>query len=59
MGDVMRFEIHRFAVCGDCGREWDCERCEAMARQHTRETGHITTLHVTHDIALREEKRDD
>lgn len=54
--DVVKYQTGKFATCSDCAREWWGDDCEAIAKQHTRETGHITTLHVQIDIALKEEQ---
>lgn len=50
MGEFTKIQATKIATCTDCGRENRDQRCEAWAKRHAKETGHIPTVHVSHDI---------
>lgn len=49
-----KYLVDKEAVCSEChpGREY-CgpDSVDGWARQHAEETGHIVTIHETHDVA--------
>jgi hypothetical protein len=48
---IRKYQTDKCATCSDCELEWWGKNCEADAKQHTKETGHITTLHIQMDVA--------
>lgn len=51
MARLMKFIINKIATCSDCGLEWDTHDCEAKAKKHSANTGHITNLNIDYLIA--------
>ena len=56
-GVARKYLIDKEAVCSECQREYyqgkkSEERVDAWAKRHARETGHIVTIHETHDVAM-------
>jgi len=53
---VHKYIVDRAIVCSDChpAQEWDGKNCEAEARRHVIETGHIVTIHETYDMCAKQ-----
>ena len=54
--NARKYLVYKEAVCSEClpGREYSGEGREsvdAWAKRHAQETGHIVTIHETHDVS--------
>lgn len=49
-----KYLVEKAAVCSECvpAKEYDGSNVDAWAKQHVRETGHIVTIHETHDVSM-------
>ena len=49
-----KYLIQKEAVCSECvpAAEYAGDNVDAWAKRHARETGHIVTIHETHDVAI-------
>ena len=47
-----KYQTDKTATCSDCNFEWTGSDCEKLAKAHTLETNHITTLHIQMDVAV-------
>lgn len=53
---IRKYKTHSHAVCSDCDLSYiqlekKGETVDAWAKRHVRETGHITTIEESHDVA--------
>ena len=56
-GVVRKYLVDKEAVCSECYSEYvkvekNGESVDAWAKRHVRETGHIVTIHETHDVSI-------
>ena len=51
--ETVKYLIEKEAVCSEClpAKEYGGEDVDRWARKHALETGHIVTIHETHDVS--------
>jgi len=50
--DTQKYLVDKEAVCSECipAQEYSGQKTDAWARNHAYETGHVVTIHETHDV---------